>query len=124
MTRRNTYVCSDRNNTDRLSVIPNGKENRWERKFVVQRSVFRGITLCRCETCGRTSWNPELSVVDVNTQMTVGHVSPPQICLLPVSFIFLLSLRFSSPLLINLFLVSACVFVVLGWGGCFFSVVA
>lgn len=30
MTRRNTYVCSDRNNTDRLSVIPNGKENRWE----------------------------------------------------------------------------------------------
>lgn len=28
MTRRNTYVCSDRNNTDRLSVIPNGKENR------------------------------------------------------------------------------------------------
>ncbi|XP_032380670.1 MAP/microtubule affinity-regulating kinase 3a isoform X20 [Etheostoma spectabile] len=27
MTRRNTYVCSDRNNTDRLSVIPNGKEN-------------------------------------------------------------------------------------------------
>uniref|UniRef100_A0A8C5CCM9 non-specific serine/threonine protein kinase n=1 Tax=Gadus morhua TaxID=8049 RepID=A0A8C5CCM9_GADMO len=28
MTRRNTYVCSDRNNTDRLAVIPNGKENR------------------------------------------------------------------------------------------------
>ncbi|XP_012992843.1 MAP/microtubule affinity-regulating kinase 3a isoform X11 [Esox lucius] len=27
MTRRNTYVCSDRNTTDRLSVIPNGKEN-------------------------------------------------------------------------------------------------
>ncbi|KAM6961052.1 MAP/microtubule affinity-regulating kinase 3a isoform 3-T3 [Aplochiton taeniatus] len=27
MTRRNTYVCSDRNATDRLSVIPNGKEN-------------------------------------------------------------------------------------------------
>lgn len=35
MTRRNTYVCSDRNNTERLSVIPNGKENRWERMFVV-----------------------------------------------------------------------------------------
>ncbi|XP_034091111.1 MAP/microtubule affinity-regulating kinase 3a isoform X2 [Gymnodraco acuticeps] len=30
MTRRNTYVCSDRNNTDRLSVIPNGKENSVE----------------------------------------------------------------------------------------------
>lgn len=30
MTRRNTYVCSDRNNADRLSVIPNGKENRCE----------------------------------------------------------------------------------------------
>ncbi|XP_067277753.1 MAP/microtubule affinity-regulating kinase 3a isoform X2 [Pseudorasbora parva] len=27
MSRRNTYVCSERNNTDRLSVIPNGKEN-------------------------------------------------------------------------------------------------
>ncbi|XP_061598797.1 MAP/microtubule affinity-regulating kinase 3a isoform X14 [Cololabis saira] len=27
MTRRNTYVCSDRNNAERLSVIPNGKEN-------------------------------------------------------------------------------------------------
>ncbi|XP_061551498.1 MAP/microtubule affinity-regulating kinase 3a isoform X3 [Phycodurus eques] len=27
MTRRNTYVCSERNNADRLSVIPNGKEN-------------------------------------------------------------------------------------------------
>ncbi|XP_034418702.1 MAP/microtubule affinity-regulating kinase 3a isoform X14 [Cyclopterus lumpus] len=27
MTRRNTYVCSDRNNMERLSVIPNGKEN-------------------------------------------------------------------------------------------------
>ncbi|XP_058471996.1 MAP/microtubule affinity-regulating kinase 3a isoform X5 [Solea solea] len=27
MTRRNTYVCSDRNNADRLAVIPNGKEN-------------------------------------------------------------------------------------------------
>ncbi|CAB1335304.1 unnamed protein product [Coregonus sp. 'balchen'] len=27
MTRRNTYVCSDRNVTDCLSVIPNGKEN-------------------------------------------------------------------------------------------------
>uniref|UniRef100_A0A8C5BNS9 non-specific serine/threonine protein kinase n=1 Tax=Gadus morhua TaxID=8049 RepID=A0A8C5BNS9_GADMO len=25
MTRRNTYVCSDRNNTDRLAVIPNGR---------------------------------------------------------------------------------------------------
>ncbi|XP_061699285.1 MAP/microtubule affinity-regulating kinase 3a isoform X2 [Syngnathoides biaculeatus] len=27
MTRRNTYVCSERNNADRLAVIPNGKEN-------------------------------------------------------------------------------------------------
>ncbi|XP_041131551.1 MAP/microtubule affinity-regulating kinase 3-like isoform X3 [Polyodon spathula] len=27
MTRRNTYVCSERNNTDRQSVIQNGKEN-------------------------------------------------------------------------------------------------
>ncbi|XP_030628487.1 MAP/microtubule affinity-regulating kinase 3a isoform X2 [Chanos chanos] len=27
MSRRNTYVCSDRSNTERLSVLPNGKEN-------------------------------------------------------------------------------------------------
>ncbi|XP_062378525.1 MAP/microtubule affinity-regulating kinase 3a isoform X1 [Sardina pilchardus] len=27
MSRRNTYVCTERNNTERLSVIPNGKEN-------------------------------------------------------------------------------------------------
>ncbi|XP_061087577.1 MAP/microtubule affinity-regulating kinase 3a isoform X3 [Conger conger] len=27
MTRRNTYVCSERNTTDRLSVVQNGKEN-------------------------------------------------------------------------------------------------
>lgn len=29
MTRRNTYVCSDRNATDRHSVVHNGKENRY-----------------------------------------------------------------------------------------------
>uniref|UniRef100_A0A3Q3WVK7 non-specific serine/threonine protein kinase n=1 Tax=Mola mola TaxID=94237 RepID=A0A3Q3WVK7_MOLML len=34
MTRRNTYVCSDRNNTERLSVIPNGKENSTQRNPV------------------------------------------------------------------------------------------
>uniref|UniRef100_H2SX30 non-specific serine/threonine protein kinase n=1 Tax=Takifugu rubripes TaxID=31033 RepID=H2SX30_TAKRU len=34
MTRRNTYVCSDRNNADRLSVIPNGKENSAQRNPV------------------------------------------------------------------------------------------
>ncbi|XP_056616887.1 MAP/microtubule affinity-regulating kinase 3a isoform X2 [Triplophysa dalaica] len=27
ISRRNTYMCTDRNNTERLSVIPNGKEN-------------------------------------------------------------------------------------------------
>ncbi|XP_052006641.1 MAP/microtubule affinity-regulating kinase 3-like isoform X2 [Xyrauchen texanus] len=27
ISRRNTYVCTDKNNTERLSVIPNGKEN-------------------------------------------------------------------------------------------------
>uniref|UniRef100_A0A7N8XLL1 MAP/microtubule affinity-regulating kinase 3 n=1 Tax=Mastacembelus armatus TaxID=205130 RepID=A0A7N8XLL1_9TELE len=30
MTRRNTYVCSERNSTDRHSVVQNGKENRYE----------------------------------------------------------------------------------------------
>ena len=30
MTRRNTYVCSERTTADRHSVIQNGKENRYE----------------------------------------------------------------------------------------------
>lgn len=29
MTRRNTYVCSERTTADRHSVIQNGKENRY-----------------------------------------------------------------------------------------------
>lgn len=29
MTRRNTYVCSERNSAERHSVIQNGKENRY-----------------------------------------------------------------------------------------------
>lgn len=28
MTRRNTYVCTDRSNADRHSLLQNGKENR------------------------------------------------------------------------------------------------
>uniref|UniRef100_A0A8C1JV06 non-specific serine/threonine protein kinase n=1 Tax=Cyprinus carpio TaxID=7962 RepID=A0A8C1JV06_CYPCA len=35
ISRRNTYVCTERNNTDRLSVIPNGKENRYSLPFLV-----------------------------------------------------------------------------------------
>lgn len=30
MTRRNTYVCSERATADRHSVIPNGRENRYD----------------------------------------------------------------------------------------------
>uniref|UniRef100_A0A3P8ZZQ9 non-specific serine/threonine protein kinase n=1 Tax=Esox lucius TaxID=8010 RepID=A0A3P8ZZQ9_ESOLU len=41
MTRRNTYVCSDRNTTDRLSVIPNGKENRKPSHGVARSSLSR-----------------------------------------------------------------------------------
>uniref|UniRef100_A0A4W4ECP2 non-specific serine/threonine protein kinase n=1 Tax=Electrophorus electricus TaxID=8005 RepID=A0A4W4ECP2_ELEEL len=33
MSRRNTYVCSDRTNVERLSVIPNGKENSCSSSF-------------------------------------------------------------------------------------------
>ncbi|XP_056283093.1 MAP/microtubule affinity-regulating kinase 3a isoform X2 [Pseudoliparis swirei] len=45
MTRRNTYVCSDRNNTDRLSIIPNGKENSTvEVSPGVQRNPVASIT--------------------------------------------------------------------------------
>ncbi|XP_057715191.1 MAP/microtubule affinity-regulating kinase 3a isoform X3 [Corythoichthys intestinalis] len=48
MTRRNTYVCSDRNNTDRLSVIPNGKENSMSS---VARAVSPSPSL-RCQAAG------------------------------------------------------------------------
>lgn len=64
MTRRNTYVCSDRNNTDRLSVIPNGKENRWERMFV----VFDLVSSWKnTKTCISTEENLGLSQWTENT---------------------------------------------------------
>lgn len=64
MTRRNTYVCSDRNNTDRLSVIPNGKENRWERMFV----VFDLVSSWKnTKTCFSTEKNLGLSQWTENT---------------------------------------------------------
>ncbi|KAM3850544.1 LOW QUALITY PROTEIN: MAP/microtubule affinity-regulating kinase 3-like [Diretmus argenteus] len=44
MTRRNTYVCSDRNNTDRLSVIPNGKENSGQRNPVASTHSIANAT--------------------------------------------------------------------------------
>uniref|UniRef100_A0A8C1T917 non-specific serine/threonine protein kinase n=1 Tax=Cyprinus carpio TaxID=7962 RepID=A0A8C1T917_CYPCA len=34
MSRRNTYVCTEKNNADHLSVIPNGKENRYRLPFL------------------------------------------------------------------------------------------
>ncbi|KAH0514095.1 MAP/microtubule affinity-regulating kinase 3 [Microtus ochrogaster] len=37
MTRRNTYVCSERSATDRHSVIQNGKENRYEILLIGQK---------------------------------------------------------------------------------------
>ncbi|XP_038865535.1 MAP/microtubule affinity-regulating kinase 3-like isoform X3 [Salvelinus namaycush] len=44
MTRRNTYVCSDKNATDRLSVIPNGKEKSiTEMSACVTSSPFSGF---------------------------------------------------------------------------------
>uniref|UniRef100_A0A8C1JWR3 non-specific serine/threonine protein kinase n=1 Tax=Cyprinus carpio TaxID=7962 RepID=A0A8C1JWR3_CYPCA len=41
ISRRNTYVCTERNNTDRLSVIPNGKENRYSLPFLVSTEFER-----------------------------------------------------------------------------------
>lgn len=35
MTRRNTYVCTDRSNSDRHSLLQNGKENRWELQMCI-----------------------------------------------------------------------------------------
>lgn len=40
MTRRNTYVCTDRSNTDRHSLLQNGKENRWEERRSVCLLIF------------------------------------------------------------------------------------
>uniref|UniRef100_A0A673I872 non-specific serine/threonine protein kinase n=1 Tax=Sinocyclocheilus rhinocerous TaxID=307959 RepID=A0A673I872_9TELE len=45
MSRRNTYVCTERNNTDRLSVIPNGKENRYSLPFLLCRPFLKLCTL-------------------------------------------------------------------------------
>lgn len=45
MTRRNTYVCTDRSSTDRHSLLQNGKENRWEEHRCL--SVFRLIFYCK-----------------------------------------------------------------------------
>lgn len=36
MTRRNTYVCTDRANADRHSLLQNGKETRWEARVTPQ----------------------------------------------------------------------------------------
>lgn len=40
MTRRNTYVCSERTTADRHSVIQNGKENRYEILLVFKKMCF------------------------------------------------------------------------------------
>uniref|UniRef100_A0A8C1JVD5 non-specific serine/threonine protein kinase n=1 Tax=Cyprinus carpio TaxID=7962 RepID=A0A8C1JVD5_CYPCA len=40
ISRRNTYVCTERNNTDRLSVIPNGKENRYSLPFLLRNALL------------------------------------------------------------------------------------
>lgn len=59
MTRRNTYVCSDRNNTDRLSVIPNGKEDRWADLISSQKKI------CKLSQCFlvKINWlNAKISV--------------------------------------------------------------
>uniref|UniRef100_A0A7N6AYA9 MAP/microtubule affinity-regulating kinase 3 n=1 Tax=Anabas testudineus TaxID=64144 RepID=A0A7N6AYA9_ANATE len=49
MTRRNTYVCSERNSADRNSMVQNGKENRYElspvkRASASSHSVSSGAT--------------------------------------------------------------------------------
>lgn len=57
MTRRNTYVCTDRSNADRHSLLQNGKENRWEKCVCMCVCVclyltftVRVITKCTHET--------------------------------------------------------------------------
>ncbi len=43
MTRRNTYVCTDRSSTDRHSLLQNGKDNRWK-----MHTFTNTDTLCHC----------------------------------------------------------------------------
>uniref|UniRef100_A0A8C7J8N4 non-specific serine/threonine protein kinase n=1 Tax=Oncorhynchus kisutch TaxID=8019 RepID=A0A8C7J8N4_ONCKI len=65
MTRRNTYVCSDKNATDRLSVIPNGKEKSiTEMSACVTSSPFSGFApvLAVCLLCIISSLRPPCSV--------------------------------------------------------------
>lgn len=46
MTRRNTYVCSERNSADRNSMVQNGKENRYELRWYRYTSDESGSGCC------------------------------------------------------------------------------
>lgn len=69
MTRRNTYVCTDRSSTDRHSLLQNGKDNRWQ-----THTFTNTVTLCHCAAyCSALSGSHSLSV-SVSPQLSV---SPP-----------------------------------------------
>uniref|UniRef100_A0A6Q2YDJ3 non-specific serine/threonine protein kinase n=1 Tax=Esox lucius TaxID=8010 RepID=A0A6Q2YDJ3_ESOLU len=73
MTRRNTYVCSDRNTTDRLSVIPNGKENRCP--SVSQNAPLLSDTSTWIRLRNRVSVNPRDSGCPTSLWTSTG---PPE----------------------------------------------
>ncbi|KAJ8288940.1 hypothetical protein COCON_G00015990 [Conger conger] len=70
MTRRNTYVCSERNTTDRLSVVQNGKENSPSAYPAASAAAARlqhqkAVSLSASAHCSRVTLPPASSGADV-----------------------------------------------------------
>uniref|UniRef100_A0A668TPP8 non-specific serine/threonine protein kinase n=1 Tax=Oreochromis aureus TaxID=47969 RepID=A0A668TPP8_OREAU len=77
MTRRNTYVCSDRNNTDRLSVIPNGKENSQRNPVASTHSVANATTPDRLRFPRGTASRSTFHGGQLRDRRTATYNGPP-----------------------------------------------
>uniref|UniRef100_A0A3P8PH11 non-specific serine/threonine protein kinase n=1 Tax=Astatotilapia calliptera TaxID=8154 RepID=A0A3P8PH11_ASTCA len=77
MTRRNTYVCSDRNNTDRLSVIPNGKENSQRNPVASTHSVANTTTPDRLRFPRGTASRSTFHGGQLRDRRTATYNGPP-----------------------------------------------
>uniref|UniRef100_A0A665X670 non-specific serine/threonine protein kinase n=1 Tax=Echeneis naucrates TaxID=173247 RepID=A0A665X670_ECHNA len=77
MTRRNTYVCSDRNNTDRLSVIPNGKENSQRNPVASTHSIANATTPDRLRFPRGTASRSTFHGGQLRDRRTATYNGPP-----------------------------------------------
>uniref|UniRef100_A0A8C7MVZ5 non-specific serine/threonine protein kinase n=1 Tax=Oncorhynchus kisutch TaxID=8019 RepID=A0A8C7MVZ5_ONCKI len=85
MTRRNTYVCSDKNATDRLSVIPNGKEKSITEMSACVTSSTRplALSLPASQTptgphCPTPTRNPVVSTHSITSATTPDRLRFPR----------------------------------------------